>query len=168
MILLYIRVRGTLKGSVYPCSIHMMPWQHKHHLWLVRNQDNVSEWSNMSKCNLSLPWYNWSIDHFVLNNNHSLCNDITLYKGSWYFERISVSLLHTYALTTQTSSLVVITLYKGSILMVCHLVTIKPGIFIADIDITWQLSYKKQELLTLHEHLSSPSFFWWGPCCSSF
>jgi len=28
--------------------------------------------------------------------------------------------------------------------------------------------YKKQELLTLCEHLSSPPVFWWGPCCSMF
>jgi len=30
------------------------------------------------------------------------------------------------------------------------------------------MSYKKQELLTLREYLSSPPEFWWGPCCSSF
>ena len=30
------------------------------------------------------------------------------------------------------------------------------------------VSYKKQELLTIREHPSSPSVFWWGPCCSSF
>ena len=29
-------------------------------------------------------------------------------------------------------------------------------------------SYKKQELLTHREHLSSPPTFWWSPCCSSF
>jgi hypothetical protein len=27
--------------------------------------------------------------------------------------------------------------------------------------------YKKQELLTLRGHLSSPPVFWWGPCCPS-
>ena len=27
---------------------------------------------------------------------------------------------------------------------------------------------KKQELLTIREHLESPQMFWWGPCCSSF
>ena len=34
--------------------------------------------------------------------------------------------------------------------------------------LTLRVSYKKQELLTLHEHLSSFSHlvFWWGPCCS--
>ena len=32
--------------------------------------------------------------------------------------------------------------------------------------ITGWVSYKKQELLALREHLSSPPFFWWGPCCS--
>jgi hypothetical protein len=30
------------------------------------------------------------------------------------------------------------------------------------------VSYKKQELLTLRELLSSPRVFWWGPCCSPF
>jgi len=30
----------------------------------------------------------------------------------------------------------------------------------------WRVSYKKQELLTLREHLSSPPGF--GSCCSSF
>ena len=30
------------------------------------------------------------------------------------------------------------------------------------------MSYKKQELLTLRDHLSSPPVYWWGPCCSSF
>jgi hypothetical protein len=34
--------------------------------------------------------------------------------------------------------------------------------------ITRRVSYKKQELLTLCEHLNSPPVFWWGPCCSSF
>ena len=34
--------------------------------------------------------------------------------------------------------------------------------------VTQQVSYKKQKLLTLREHLSSPPFFWLGPCCSSF
>ena len=28
-----------------------------------------------------------------------------------------------------------------------------------------RMSYKKQELRTLHDHLSSPPVFWWGPCC---
>jgi hypothetical protein len=32
--------------------------------------------------------------------------------------------------------------------------------------ITVWVSYKKQELLALREHLSSPFLFWWGPCCS--
>ena len=31
--------------------------------------------------------------------------------------------------------------------------------------VTWRVSYKKQELLTLHEHLSSPTVCWCGPCC---
>ena len=30
--------------------------------------------------------------------------------------------------------------------------------------VTWRVSYKRQELLTLREHLSSPPVFWWGPC----
>ena len=30
------------------------------------------------------------------------------------------------------------------------------------------VSYKRQELLTLREHLCSPAFFWWGPFCSSY
>ena len=30
------------------------------------------------------------------------------------------------------------------------------------------MSYKKQELLTLREYLSSFPEFWRGPCCSSF
>jgi hypothetical protein len=30
------------------------------------------------------------------------------------------------------------------------------------------VSYKKQELLFLHEHLGSPPVFGGGPCCSSF
>ena len=34
--------------------------------------------------------------------------------------------------------------------------------------VTTRMSYKKQELLTLLEHLVSPPVFWWGPCCSSF
>ena len=68
--------------------------------WLARNQNKVSEWSDMStrgllfqwasttkiqlcvliqdkvniissKCNLFLPWYIWKIPQFPLNNNHS-------------------------------------------------------------------------------------------------
>jgi hypothetical protein len=31
-----------------------------------------------------------------------------------------------------------------------------------------RVSYKKQELLTLREHLSSPPVFGGGPCCLSF
>jgi hypothetical protein len=31
--------------------------------------------------------------------------------------------------------------------------------------VTWRVSYKKQELFTLREHLR---VFWWGPCCSYF
>jgi hypothetical protein len=34
--------------------------------------------------------------------------------------------------------------------------------------ITRWVSYMKQELLTIHEHLSSPPVFWWGPYCSYF
>jgi len=34
--------------------------------------------------------------------------------------------------------------------------------------VTWRLSYKRQELLTLREHLGSNPSFWWVPCCSSF
>jgi hypothetical protein len=34
--------------------------------------------------------------------------------------------------------------------------------------ITRRVSFKKQELLTLCEHLNSPLVFWWGSCCSSF
>jgi len=30
------------------------------------------------------------------------------------------------------------------------------------------VSYNKQELLTLREHLTSSPVFWWSPCCSSF
>ena len=44
-----------------------------------------------------------------------------------------------------------------------------------DFDRTWlyiwvtrRIPYKKQELFTFREHLSSPPVFWWGPCCSSF
>jgi hypothetical protein len=29
--------------------------------------------------------------------------------------------------------------------------------------VTWRVSYKRQELLTLRELLCSPSVFWWGP-----
>jgi len=35
------------------------------------------------------------------------------------------------------------------------------------IGVTWRVSYKKQELLTLCEHLDSPPVIWWDPCCSS-
>jgi hypothetical protein len=31
------------------------------------------------------------------------------------------------------------------------------------IRVTWRVSYKRQELLTLRELLCSPSVFWWGP-----
>ena len=34
-------------------------------------------------------------------------------------------------------------------------------------DLTVRVSYKKQELLTLREHLNSSQVCWWGPCCSS-
>jgi hypothetical protein len=34
--------------------------------------------------------------------------------------------------------------------------------------LTRWVSYKKQELLTLREHLTSPLVFWLGQCCSSF
>jgi hypothetical protein len=34
--------------------------------------------------------------------------------------------------------------------------------------VTRQVSYKKQELLSLREHLGSPLVFWSGQCCSSF
>jgi len=34
--------------------------------------------------------------------------------------------------------------------------------------VTRQVSYKKQDLLTLREYLSPPLVFWWGPCCPSF
>ena len=34
--------------------------------------------------------------------------------------------------------------------------------------VTWQVSYKRQELLTLREHPSSPPVFWWDLCCSFF
>ena len=69
--------------------------------WLARNQNNVSEWSDMStrgllfqwtstiniqlsvlisyiadhisfKINLFSPWYSWKIAELVLNNNHSI------------------------------------------------------------------------------------------------
>jgi hypothetical protein len=30
------------------------------------------------------------------------------------------------------------------------------------------VSYKKQELRILREHLRSHPVFWWGPCCSFF
>ena len=30
------------------------------------------------------------------------------------------------------------------------------------------MSYKRQELLTLREHMSSLPVFLWNPCCSSF
>ena len=70
--------------------------------WLVQNQDNVYEWSDMSirgllfqwaitikiklsmlvlykadlvislKINLFLPWYSWKISELALNNNHIL------------------------------------------------------------------------------------------------
>jgi hypothetical protein len=31
-----------------------------------------------------------------------------------------------------------------------------------------RVSYKKQELLTLRQHLMLLPGFWWGPCCSIF
>ncbi len=34
--------------------------------------------------------------------------------------------------------------------------------------VTRQVSYKKQEQLTLREHMSSSTIFWWGLCCSTF
>jgi hypothetical protein len=34
--------------------------------------------------------------------------------------------------------------------------------------VTRQVSYMKQELLTLREYLWSPLDVWWGSCCSSF
>ena len=34
--------------------------------------------------------------------------------------------------------------------------------------VTWWVSYKWQELLTLRGHLSSPPGFWWGLYCSYF
>jgi hypothetical protein len=34
--------------------------------------------------------------------------------------------------------------------------------------VTRRVSYKKQQLLTVHMHLSSSTVFWGGPCCSSF
>ena len=34
--------------------------------------------------------------------------------------------------------------------------------------ITWRVFYKKQEMLTLREHLSSPPVIWLCPCCSFF
>ena len=34
--------------------------------------------------------------------------------------------------------------------------------------VTRRVSYKRQKLLTLHEHLSSFPVIWWGPYCSSF
>ena len=38
-----------------------------------------------------------------------------------------------------------------------------------DIKWTWHVFCQKQELLTLHKHLRSKLFFWWGPpCCPSF
>ena len=42
--------------------------------WSARNQNNVSEWSDMSvvSVNLFSPWYSWKIAELALNNNHSL------------------------------------------------------------------------------------------------
>ena len=34
--------------------------------------------------------------------------------------------------------------------------------------ITWRVFYKKQKMLTLREHLSSPPVIWLCPCCSFF
>ena len=34
--------------------------------------------------------------------------------------------------------------------------------------VTRRVSCKKQEMLALHDHLSSPPHFWWGLCCSIF
>ena len=34
--------------------------------------------------------------------------------------------------------------------------------------VTWRVSYKRQELHSHHEHLSSSAMFWWGSCCSHF
>ena len=34
--------------------------------------------------------------------------------------------------------------------------------------VTWRIPYKKQELPTLRQHLSSPPIFWLGSFCSSF
>ena len=34
--------------------------------------------------------------------------------------------------------------------------------------VKWRVSHKKQVLLTLCEHRSSPQCFWWSPCSSSF
>jgi hypothetical protein len=33
---------------------------------------------------------------------------------------------------------------------------------------TWRVSYKRQELLILREHMGSSILFWLGPCCTSF
>ena len=32
--------------------------------------------------------------------------------------------------------------------------------------VTQWVSYQKQELFTLREHISSPTVKWFGPCCS--
>jgi hypothetical protein len=34
--------------------------------------------------------------------------------------------------------------------------------------VTLRVSYEMQEPLALREYMSSPPFFWWGPCWSSF
>jgi hypothetical protein len=40
---------------------------------LARNQNNVSEWYDMSlKIDLFSTWYSWKITELALNNNHSL------------------------------------------------------------------------------------------------
>ena len=72
--------------------------------WLARNQNNVSEWDDMSirgllfkwastikiqlcvykvnltiislKINLFSPWYSWKIAELALNNNHSLTHSV--------------------------------------------------------------------------------------------
>ena len=100
---------GTRLGQTKDYKTGMCCFSNKYvSLWstgkyrLARNQDNVSEWSDMftrgldsvslpyknptqrvgleesghhhnfNWCNLFSPWYSWKIAHLALNNNHSL------------------------------------------------------------------------------------------------
>ena len=127
----------TLSGLTVSCKVYLFCYIFlgyiKFHFWLT--------WPGKASCDL------------VLSGDIIHCLYLSLFSSHFYLF-VWICLNHLPKLTIWHFWLVCLCLFVIMVSKACFIVC-----FILTIWVTWQVSYKRQEMLTIHKHLGSPPVF---------